>query len=165
MTVPRPGHADLTGALKYGYGDLRESLERASARETTARVAAGAICRKLLAQFGIRVGSYVTAIGDVTADLTDLELEERLRRAGESEMNCPSAEATEAMRAAVQAIMQARDTLGGVFEVDAQRRGQFFDLVRDVHRWCCSFRARGNGDRVALVGAAPHKSESGELGL
>ena len=119
MTVPRPGHADLTGALKYGYGDLRESLERASARETTARVAAGAICRKLLAQFGIRVGSYVTAIGDVTADLTDWELEERLRRAGESEMNCPSAEATEAMRAAVQAIMQARDTLGGVFEVVA----------------------------------------------
>ena len=119
MTVPRPGHADLTGAVKYGYGDLRQSLERASARETTARVAAGSICRKLLAQFGIRVGSYVTEIGGVAADLADLSLEERLRLAGESEMNCPSPSATEAMRARVQAIMQARDTLGGVFEVVA----------------------------------------------
>ena len=119
MTVPRPGHADLTGAVKYGYGDLRQSLERASARETTARVAAGAICRKLLAQFGIQVGSYVTEIGGVVADLADLPLEDRLRRAGESEMNCPSPAATDAMRAKVQAIMQAKDTLGGVFEVVA----------------------------------------------
>lgn len=119
MTVPRPGHADLTGAVKYGYGDLRQSLERASARETTARVAAGAICRKLLAAFGIRVGSYVTEIGGVVADLTQLSLEDRLRLAAESEMNCPSAASSEAMRARVQAIMQAKDTLGGVFEVVA----------------------------------------------
>jgi chorismate synthase len=119
MTVPRPGHADLTGAVKYGYTDLRQSLERASARETTARVAAGAICRKLLAEFGVRVGSYVTEIGGVEADLQDLGLEERLRLAGESEMNCPSPAATAAMRARVQEIMQAKDTLGGVFEVVA----------------------------------------------
>jgi len=117
MTVPRPGHADLTGALKYGYSDLRMSLERASARETTARVAAGAICRKFLSEFGIRVGSYVTEIGGVAADLDGLGLEERLRLAGESEMNCPTAAGTEAMRERVQAIMQAKDTLGGVFEV------------------------------------------------
>jgi chorismate synthase len=117
MTVPRPGHADLTGALKYGYSDLRMSLERASARETTARVAAGAICRKFLAEFGIRAGSYVTEIGGVAADLDRLGLEERLRLAGESEMNCPTAAGTEAMRQRVQAIMQAKDTLGGVFEV------------------------------------------------
>jgi chorismate synthase len=119
MTVPRPGHADLTGAVKYGYTDLRPSLERASARETTARVAAGAICRKLLGEFGIRVGSYVTEIGGVAADLADMPLDERLRLAAESELNCPSAAATEAMRARIQAIMQARDTLGGVFEVVA----------------------------------------------
>lgn len=119
MTVPRPGHADLTGAIKYGYGDLRFSLERASARETTARVAAGAICRKLLAEFGIRVGSYVVQIGSVTADLDGMPLEERLQRAGESEMNCPSEAATGEMRASVQAIMAAKDTLGGVFEVAA----------------------------------------------
>ena len=117
MTVPRPGHADLTGAVKYGYSDLRMSLERASARETTARVAAGAICRKFLTEFGIRAGSYVTEIGGVAADLAGMALEERLRLAGESEMNCPSAAATEAMRERVQAIMQAKDTLGGVFEV------------------------------------------------
>jgi chorismate synthase len=119
MTVPRPGHADLTAAVKYGYSDLRLSLERASARETTARVAAGAICRKFLAEFGIRVGSYVSEIGGVVADLSGLSLEDRLRLAGESDMNCPSAEASEAMRARVQAIMQDKDTLGGVFEVVA----------------------------------------------
>jgi chorismate synthase len=119
MTVPRPGHADLTGAIKYGYSDLRLSLERASARETTARVAAGAICRKFLAQFGIRIGSYVTEIGGVVADLDGVSLEDRLRLANDSEMNCPGVEATEAMRARVQAIMQEKDTLGGVFEVVA----------------------------------------------
>ena len=119
MTVPRPGHADLTGAVKYGYSDLRQSLERASARETTARVAAGAICRKLLAEFGVRVGSYVTEIGGVVADLAGVGLEDRLHRAAESEMNCPTETATDAMRARVQAIMQAKDTLGGVFEVVA----------------------------------------------
>jgi chorismate synthase len=119
MTVPRPGHADLTGAVKYGYTDLRQSLERASARETAARVAAGAVCRKLLGELGIRVGAYVTEIGGVLADLDQLTLPERLDAALASEMNCPSPAATDAMRAAVQAIMQARDTLGGVFEVVA----------------------------------------------
>src|SRR5512135_1213404 len=67
MTVPRPGHADLTGAIKYGYRDLRLALERASARETAARVAVGAICRKFLGEFGIIIGSYVTSIGAVEA--------------------------------------------------------------------------------------------------
>jgi len=69
FTVPRPGHADLTGAIKYGYTDLRLSLERASARETAARGAVGSICRKLLAEFGITVGGYVTMIGGVVASL------------------------------------------------------------------------------------------------
>jgi chorismate synthase len=119
MTIPRPGHADLTSAVKHGFADLRMGLERASARETTARVAVGAICRKLLAEFGIRVGSYVTAIGGVVADLGDMSLEDRLGQALDSEMACPSETATEAMRAQVQEIMQARDTLGGVFEVVA----------------------------------------------
>ena len=65
MTIPRPGHADLTGAIKYGYRELRLSLERASARETTMRVAAGAACRALLAEFGIVVGGYAVSVGDV----------------------------------------------------------------------------------------------------
>jgi chorismate synthase len=119
MTIPRPGHADLTGAVKYGHGDLRMSLERASARETTARVAAGAICRKFLAQFGIRVGSYVTQIGAVKADVRELPLEERLSRAAGSEVQCPDDDAAEAMRAQIEETIQARDTLGGVFEVVA----------------------------------------------
>jgi chorismate synthase len=119
MTVPRPGHADLTGAVKYGLGDLRKSLERASARETAARVAVGAICRKLLAEFGVTVGSYVTEIGGISAKIDDIPLDDRIRLARDSEMNCPSPEATEAMRSRVQQIMQAKDTLGGVFEVVA----------------------------------------------
>lgn len=119
MTAPRPGHADLTGAVKYGYNDLRLSLERASARETTARVAVGGICRKFLLEFGVRVGSYVTGIGEVTADLTDMPIEERLRRAADDELGCPDEAAASAMRARLHEIMQARDTLGGVFEVVA----------------------------------------------
>ncbi len=119
MTIPRPGHADLTGAIKYGYSDLRLGLERASARETTARVAVGAMCRKLLTEFGIRVGSYVVEIGGVGADVNAMPLAERISRALDSEMACPDEAAANAMRERVQEIMQARDTLGGVFEVVA----------------------------------------------
>lgn len=119
MTTPRPGHADLTGAIKYGYDDLRMSLERASARETAARVAVGSICRKFLTQFGITVGSYVIEIGEVRADVNQIPIEERFRRAAESEMGCPDSAADAAMRARVEAVMRERDTLGGVFEVVA----------------------------------------------
>jgi chorismate synthase len=119
MTIPRPGHADLTGAVKYAHNDLRMSLERASARETTARVAAGALCRKLLAQFGIQVGSYVIQIGTVHADLSAMPLETRIARALENEMACPDEAANAAMRAEVEGIMHAKDTVGGVFEVVA----------------------------------------------
>jgi chorismate synthase len=119
MTIPRPGHADLTGAVKYGFSDLRMSLERASARETSARVAVGAICRRLLLEFGVRVGSYVTEIGGVTADLAGMSLEDRISLAAGAEMQCPDSKADAAMRAHVEEIMQAKDTLGGVFEVVA----------------------------------------------
>jgi chorismate synthase len=119
MTTPRPGHADLTGAIKYGHSDLRMSLERASARETTARVAAGAVCRKLLAEFGVRVGSYVIEIGGVRADVSALTMEQRIERALDSEMACPIREASDAMRARVEDIIRAKDTLGGAFEVVA----------------------------------------------
>ncbi|MFV1857799.1 MAG: chorismate synthase [Anaerolineales bacterium] len=119
MSVPRPGHADLTAALKYGYRDLRFSLERASARETAARVAVGAVCRKLLAEFGIVVGSYVTEIGTASAELDELTFNERFQAAEESEVRCPTEAGTRAMRDEIQAAMQAKDTLGGVFEVVA----------------------------------------------
>ena len=117
MTVPRPGHADLTGALKYGYRDLRLALERASARETTMRVAVGAICRAYLAHFGITVGGYVTRIGSVEVALPDAPYEERFAAAEQSDVRCPDPEAAERMRQAIRDAMQARDTLGGVFEV------------------------------------------------
>ncbi|MCS6843598.1 MAG: chorismate synthase [Caldilineales bacterium] len=122
MTTPRPGHADLTGAIKYGYRDLRLALERASARETAARVAVGAICKALLRQFNIQVGSYVTAIGGVHADparLAALSYPERFALAEQNDLRCPDAEAAEAMRRRVWETMQARDTVGGVFEVVA----------------------------------------------
>ena len=119
MTVPRPGHADLTGAVKYGHADLRMSLERASARETTARVAAGATARKLLAAFGVTVGSYVVQIGSVRADLSAMPLEERLRGAAGSDVQCPDPAASAAMVEHIQDAMRGKDTLGGVFEVVA----------------------------------------------
>ncbi len=122
MTTPRPGHADLTGAIKYGYRDLRLALERASARETAARVAVGAICKALLGQFGVRVGSYITAIGGVAADparLAALSYEQRFDLAEGNDLRCPDAEAMEAMRQRVWDTMQARDTVGGIFEVIA----------------------------------------------
>ena len=119
LVTPRPGHADLTGTIKYGYRDLRPALERASARETAARVAVGAACKQFLAQFDIQVGGYVTAIGEVTADLEGIPLEKRSTLAEESEVRCPEPQAAERMEAAIQEIMQARDTLGGILEVVA----------------------------------------------
>ncbi len=119
FTIPRPGHADLNGALKYGYRDLRPALERASARETAARVAAGAVCKHLLAQFDIRVGGYVSAIGDLQADLTDIPLVERAALAESNEMRCPVPAAAEAMGSRIDAIIRARDTLGGIIDVVA----------------------------------------------
>jgi len=119
MTAPRPGHADLTGAVKYGYTDLRPALERASARETTMRVAAGAVCKHFLAQFGIVVGGYVTAIGEVTADLGAMPYAERFSRAEESDVRCPAAESAQAMRSAIEKTIHAKNTLGGILEIVA----------------------------------------------
>jgi chorismate synthase len=120
MTIPRPGHADLTGAIKYGYSELRLALERASARETAARVALGAICQQLLGVFGVTIGSYVVTIGQVTADIpADMPYLERFAAAESNDIRCPLPEAEAAMRALIGDIMQARDTLGGVFEVVA----------------------------------------------
>ncbi|GAP08022.1 chorismate synthase [Anaerolinea thermolimosa] len=119
FTTPRPGHADLAGALKYGLHDLRPALERASARETAARVAVGAVCRALLAEFGIRVGGYVVSIGPVEADLAGLSYADRIERALESEVSCPDVHAARQMQEAIRQVMQERDTLGGVIEVVA----------------------------------------------
>lgn len=120
MTTPRPGHADLTGAIKYGYRELRVSLERASARETTMRVAAGAVCKKLLAEFGIVIGGYVTQIGAVTAALDPaLAYAQRITDAEASDVRCPDAAVAERMHEEIRQAKIAKDTLGGVIEVVA----------------------------------------------
>lgn len=120
LTIPRPGHADLTGSIKYGYGELRLALERASARETAARVAVGAICRQFLAVFEIEIGSYVTSIGDIATLIPpEMSYPERFAAAESNDLRCPVPDAVEAMRARIREIMQAKDTLGGVFEIVA----------------------------------------------
>ncbi len=126
MTIPRPGHADLTGAIKYGYRDLRLALERASARETAARVAVGAVCRCLLAEFDILIGSYVVSIGEVVANLpaparhdTRQVYLARFEMAEANEVRCPDAEIAGRMQQTIFDTMQAKDTIGGVFEVVA----------------------------------------------
>lgn len=120
ITTPRPGHADLTGAVKYGYRELRLSLERASARETTMRVAIGAICKKFLSEFGISVDGYVSQLGDVVADLADMPLSDRIARNEDNDVRCPDPVAAEKMHEAIRQVKIDKDTLGGVFEVVAQ---------------------------------------------
>lgn len=122
MNTPRPGHADLTGALKYGYGDLRLSLERASARETTMRVAVGAICRRLLAEFGVVIGGYITRIGSVEVQLADgatPDYEARFRAAGENDVRCPDPQVAARMHAEIRQAIIDKDTLGGIMELVA----------------------------------------------
>lgn len=156
MSVPRPGHADLSAALKYGYRDLRFSLERASARETAARVAVGAVCRKLLAEFGMVVGSYVMEIGTASAELEDMDFNQRFEAAEKSEVRCPSKAGTEAMREEIRAAMQAKDTLGGVFEVVALNLPP--GLGSHVH-W-----DRRLGARVAAAMMSIHAMKGVEIG-
>jgi len=117
---PRPGHADLVGALKYDRRDARDILERASARETAARVACGAVCRVLLARFAVDVGSHVVRIGDVAAPPA-ADVPAPLNAAADaSPVRCLDAEASQAMVAAIDAAKRDRDTLGGVVEVVAR---------------------------------------------
>jgi len=119
LGVPRPGHADYAGMIKYGLDDARPVLERASARETAARVAVGALAKQLLAAFDIAVGSYVAEIGTVVATIPNLLPEELWKLAEASNVRCPDEETTERMRTAIDAARQAGDSLGGVFIVVA----------------------------------------------
>ncbi len=119
MSAPRPGHADLTGAVKYGYKDLRPALERASARETTMRVAVGAVCKHFLAQFGIILGGYVSSIGEVQANFDDMPYEERFTRAEESDVRCPIEASAKEMRDEIERTIHGKNTLGGVLEIVA----------------------------------------------
>lgn len=122
VTRPRPGHADLAGAIKYRQHDLRNILERSSARETAARVALGAVGKRFLSEFGIGVGSYVARIGSVRspenrAQVSEEELSEMLRRAEASPVRCPDEASSRAMVGLIEEAMKQGNSLGGVFEI------------------------------------------------
>lgn len=117
VTRPRPGHADLTGALKYGHKDVRNILERSSARETAVRVAVGGVAKELLREFGIQVGGFVTEVGGVAAQRPDLPLEEMWKIAAQSELFCCDRDAEVEMKRLIDFSKADGDTLGGVVEV------------------------------------------------
>jgi chorismate synthase len=121
VTRPRPGHADLAGALKFQTHDVRDILERASARETAARVAAGAFCRLFLARFGIRIGCHVLSVGKerVARAFENLQSEKIIELDPESSMHCADPEAEKRMIALIDETTKAGDTLGGCVEVVA----------------------------------------------
>jgi chorismate synthase len=117
VTRPRPGHADLAGALKYGCKDIRSILERSSARETAMRVAVGAVAKRLLEEFGIEVMSHVLSIGNVYARVPKASVHEIKKKAAASELRCTDPEAEKRMMRKIDEARAAGDTLGGVFEV------------------------------------------------
>ena len=114
---PRPGHADLAGALKYDHDDIRDVLERASARETAARVAAGAVARQLLRAIGCEITSHITGIGSVVAQGAAVTFEAAHALAPEAPLRCVDTAVEKQMMAAIDAAKEAGDTLGGSFEV------------------------------------------------
>lgn len=145
VTRLRPGHADLAGTMKYDFDDVRNILERASARETAARVAVGAVCRRFLEEFGIVIHSHTTSIGDVWAEFTG---EPDWPAVEESAVRAADGAATEKMVAAIDAAKEAGDTLGGTFEMwatgvpiglgshvqwDRKLDGQLAQAVMSIH--------------------------------
>jgi chorismate synthase len=166
VTRPRPGHADLSGGLKYGRADLRDVLERASARETAARVAAGAISRALLERVGIEVASHVIEIGGVAlSDPLALDFARIRALSPDDDLRCADEAVAAGMRQAIDAAREAGDTVGGAFEVVAHRvpvglgshvhwdrklDGRLAQALMSIH----AIKAVGFG-RAAAVGSLP----------
>jgi chorismate synthase len=169
--LPRPGHADLVGVQKYGFTDVRNVLERASARETAARVAAGALAKAFLAALGVSVHSHVTRIGGVAAPEPPAPLTPASFEAvDESPVRCLDAEASEAMVAEIDSARKANESLGGLFEVQAfglvpgigshisweeRLDGRLAGAVMSIH----AMKGVGIGDGFALaerVGSQAH---------
>ncbi len=119
VTKPRPGHADLTGVLKYDRQDIRDILERASARDTVSRTAAGSFSKQLLSPFGIRVMGYIRSIGSVAANTDGLDYEEMYSRSEVSPVRTADKEAEARMIDLIEECKKNGDTLGGIFEVVA----------------------------------------------
>ncbi|MFD1707195.1 chorismate synthase [Siminovitchia sediminis] len=121
ISRPRPGHADLNGALKYGHRDMRNVLERSSARETTVRVAAGAVARIILSQLGIRIAGHVLEIGGIKAEPTQYTtIEELQERSEASPVRCLDEAAAEKMMRAIDEAKEQGDSIGGIVEVIAE---------------------------------------------
>lgn len=124
VTKPRPGHADLSGVLKYGFDDIRNVLERSSARETAGRVAAGALCKDILRKLGIEVGSYVISIGSVSVPkekLQSLSYLKRFKNAEESAVRIPvdDSELEKRFKKEIDGARKKGESLGGIFEIFA----------------------------------------------
>lgn len=184
--LPRPGHADLVGVLKYDRRDVRDILERASARETAARVACGAVAKRLLAEFGIRVGSHVVSIGPVEVPSPETLPLDLNGAVDDDPVRCLDPEASERMRAEIDAAKERGDTLGGIFEVvatgvpaglgshvswDAKLDGRLagalmsVQAVKAVEIGLGFAGARRPGSEVHdPIVAAPEKTRSGGLG-
>ncbi len=117
VTRPRPGHADLAGAVKYNRSDIRDVLERASARETTARVALGSICKQFLNHFGVNIISHVISIGGVGMSKRQWSFREIQNKVEKSAVRCCDSAASRKMMARIDFAKKNKDTLGGIFEV------------------------------------------------
>lgn len=117
VSEPRPGHADLSGALKYDLKDVRSVLERASARETASRVSVGGLCKILLTQFGVRITSHVIIIGGIRAEIEEANFARILKLCERSPVRCADLAASRAMCKEIDRAGEAGDTLGGVFEI------------------------------------------------
>jgi chorismate synthase len=171
VTRPRPGHADLAGGLKFDRDDLRDVLERASARETAARVAAGTLARLLLAEAGVRIASHVYRVGSVALDVPSaVSFEQAAAIAPDAALHCADAEVERRMTAEIDRAKEAGDTLGGAFEVivrglpagvgsytqwDARLDGRLAQALMSVP----AVKAAAIGDGVAaasLPGSAVH---------
>jgi chorismate synthase len=117
VTRPRPGHADLVGGLKYNFRDLRNVLERASARETTARVACGSVARRLLEELGVQVAGHVTHVGSVAGQIRPKGVEDIREKIEGSTLSCLDKKAEQAMVALIDEAKKKGDSLGGIFEI------------------------------------------------
>lgn len=159
-TVPRPGHADLAGAQRHHFADLRNVLERASARETAARVAAGAFAKMLLSEFGVETGCHVLRIGGVVAPQRAWSVQDIRVKTADSDVRCTDPDTGEAMRDEIKQAAASADTLGGIVEVvasgvvpgigdhtqwDSKLDGVFARALMSVH----SIKAVEIGDGVA----------------
>ncbi len=117
VDCPRPGHADLSGGLKYNQRDLRNILERASARETTVRVACGAVARRFLEEMGIVIGGHVTNIGGIEVPPHSLSFSEIVSKASGDDLRCVDPDSSQKMRNKIDEAKKKGDTLGGIFQI------------------------------------------------